>query len=78
MIIWYHGVILQMSFVGLQVALKAHMNEVHTDSYKHQCKVCGKMMKSRNSLYGHMNQFHSENLTIYACQVSTWDLVLCI
>lgn len=51
----------------LKVALKAHRDEVHTTIYRYQCKYCSKRMKSRNSLYGHISQFHNDSLTMWTC-----------
>ncbi len=52
----------------LKVALREHMKSVHTDKYHHQCQYCGKFMKSRNSIFGHVRQFHSETLIMYQCE----------
>ena len=51
----------------LKVALREHIESVHTEEYKHQCQYCGKFMKCKNSLFGHVRQFHSQTITLYAC-----------
>ena len=41
---------------------------VHTDKYNYQCPTCGKRLKCRNSMYGHIAQFHAKTLVLYQCQ----------
>ena len=52
----------------LKVALNEHRNSVHTDLLRHQCPYCAKLMKCKNSLYGHIAQFHSDTVRSYECQ----------
>ena len=51
----------------LKIALREHMQSVHTDEYKYTCQYCGKSMKCRNSLFGHVRQFHSSTIIMYEC-----------
>ena len=52
----------------LKVALNEHRRSVHTDILRHQCPHCDKPMKCKNSLYGHIAQFHSNIVRSYPCQ----------
>ena len=52
----------------LKVALNEHRRSVHTDILRHQCPHCDKLMKCKNSLYGHIAQFHSNSVRSYPCQ----------
>jgi len=45
-----------------------HRRSVHTDLLRHQCPYCSKLMKCKNSLYGHIAQFHSDTVRTYSCQ----------
>ena len=51
----------------LKVSLKEHM-AVHDNSGTRQCPHCGKMMKSRNSIYNHIQQFHAQVIKVHPCQ----------
>ncbi len=51
-----------------QAAVKQHLKHVHADT-THACQFCGKEMKCKNSLYGHIAQYHQNTLTLYQCDV---------
>lgn len=52
----------------LKIALREHMESVHTEVFKHQCQYCGKFLKCRNSMFGHVRQFHSDITIMYECE----------
>ena len=52
-----------------QVALKSHIRHVHTDKKAFVCQYCGRAMKCKNSLYGHIRQYHQSTITLYECDL---------
>ncbi|XP_013386957.1 uncharacterized protein LOC106156308 [Lingula anatina] len=45
-----------------------HKNAVHTKERKFQCNECGKLLKTRLTLYAHKKQFHGAITKVFACQ----------
>ena len=50
------------------IAVKAHIKHVHEESHN-VCQYCGKVMKCKNSLYGHITQYHQNTVTLYECDI---------
>jgi len=50
-------------------ALRLHYDSTHTDKLKVSCVECKRTFRNKYSLTQHMKQFHSDQRTVYACEI---------